>query len=151
MSDTTPQHSSPPTPRQAAAALALAAKSSAATVDIGRRWIRAVFLSWAAMTTVVVLLVGLGGTAGIIAGSTIAALFAAGVGAWAARQGVWVRGLSRRYLLAVLAWALLYAGALAVGTTTQAGNAAFWIPSALLTAAPMLLAALRPTGVERVA
>lgn len=53
-----------PTPREAAAALDLATRSTAATAGIGHRWVQSLLLAWAAMTITVVLLVGLGACRG---------------------------------------------------------------------------------------
>ncbi|GAA3228738.1 hypothetical protein GCM10010488_33550 [Oerskovia jenensis] len=139
-----------PTPREATAALDLATRSTAATAGIGHRWVQSLLLAWAAMTITVVLLVGLGGVPGIVVGSLIGPLFAGTVAIWAARQGIRARSLNGRYLLAVLLWAVLYGAALTLGLPGQAGNLGYWLPAALATALPMLVAALWPRREEQV-
>jgi len=138
-----------PSPREAAAALELAARSTAKTSGIGHRWTRSLLLAWAAMTIVVVLLVGLGGIPGIVIGSLIGPLFAGTVAVWAARQGIRARNLNGRYLLAVCLWAVLYGAALLLGLPAQAGDPAYWLPAALVTAVPMVAVALLPRHEER--
>ncbi|MFF3064665.1 hypothetical protein ACFVQ3_08910 [Oerskovia sp. NPDC057915] len=140
-----------PTPQEAAAALDLATRSTATTAGIGHRWVQSLLLAWAAMTITVVLLVGLGGVPGIVLGSLIGPLFAGMVAIWAARQGVRARSLHGRYLLAVVLWAVLYGAALVLGLPGQAGNLAYWLPAALVTALPMLAAALWPRHEEQAA
>lgn len=140
-----------PTPREAAAALDLAARSTARTAGIGHRWVRSLLLAWAAMTIAVVLLVGLGGIPGIVIGSLIGPLFAGTIAVWAARQGIRARSLNGRYLLAVVLWAVLYGATLVLGLPAQAGNLAYWLPAALVTAVPMVAVALLPRHAGRTA
>ena len=140
-----------PTPQEAAATLAGAAALTRRTRIRGTRWIRTYLLAWGLGGIGMVLAIGMGGQVGFFVGMAAwAALVTTGV-TWASRQGVMAQGSRKRLAVAAASWAVVYGAALFVGLPGQAGNLAYWLPAALATALPMVVAALWPHREEQAA
>ncbi|QJW35336.1 hypothetical protein [Cellulosimicrobium protaetiae] len=140
-----------PSPAEASSALAHAARLAASTRTRGWRWVRLYLTGWAAASVGLVLTLGLGGQVGFVVGmSAWAVIVTAGV-TWAARQGSMAAGTRRRLFLGAGGWAAVYGVTLFVGLDRFAGDVAFWLPAALLSTAPLLLAAWLPAPREAAA
>ena len=133
-----------PSPTEATSALEHAARLAASTRTRGWRWVRLYLSGWAAASVGLVLALGLGGRIGFVVGmSAWAAIVTAGV-TWAARQGSMAAGTRRRLVFGAGSWALVYGATLFVGLDRFAGDVTFWVPAALVSAVPLLLAAWLP-------
>jgi len=126
------------------AQLERAAALTASTRAAGWRWVRTYLTGWAAGSVVLVLAIGLGGTPGLVAGlAGWGALVAGGV-VWVQRQGFSVAAAGRRIGIGAGLWAATYGVLLAVGLLGFAGEPAYWVPAALVSALPLLAAAWWP-------
>jgi hypothetical protein len=133
-----------PSPAEATSALEHAARLAASTRTRGWRWVRLYLSGWAAASVGLVLALGLGGRIGFVVGmSAWAVIVTAGV-TWAARQGSMAAGTRRRLVFGAGSWALVYGATLFVGLDRFAGDVTFWVPAALVSAVPLLLAAWLP-------
>lgn len=65
-----------------------------------------------------------------------------GMVVWAMRRRAAARGAGRRLAVPFAATGALYGAALAVGLPDQVGNAAYWVPAAVVVALPMVVAAV---------
>ena len=125
------------TPADARSALADADGARAALTGRGR-WVRGYLIAFAAGSVALVLLLGLAGRAGLIAGMTIWFVLVVTAVAWSSRQRVVLPGSGRLLGIAFGVWGALYGIALAVGLTTAPGSAAYWVPAAVVVALPLL-------------
>lgn len=140
-----------PSPQEAAAVLALAESSTRTTRLRGARWVRTYLLGWGLGSIGLVLAIGMGGQVGFFVGMAAwAALVTIGV-TWASRQGFLAQGSRRRLAVAAATWAVVYGATLVVGLPGQAGNLAYWLPAALVSAVPMVVVALWPRREEQAA
>lgn len=140
-----------PTPQEAAAVLAHAESSTRLTQARGARWVRTYLLGWGLGSVGLVLAIGMGGRVGFFIGMAAwAALVTIGA-TWASRQGFLARGSRRRLAVAPAAWAVVYGATLVIGLPGQAGNLAYWLPAALVSAVPMVVVALWPRREEQAA
>lgn len=109
------------------------------------RPIRVYLLGYAVTTLVVFPIVGLAGyPADLIAVGALIAITSA-LGWWAQRRPVTERGGNRRKTLGSIGWVLLYLVAAVIGLELFPGEPGYWIPAAVVVAAPLVLAALLPT------
>ncbi len=133
----------PPTPSEARRLLAEAAR---AQDRLGSRggWIRRYLLVFAAAALVVFPLIGLGGTTGsaVAVGGWLALVSL--MSWWASRQTATERGGSRRNLAGFVVWGALYGLGLLLGFELFPGEPLYWLPAAVVVAAPLALAALVP-------
>ena len=140
--------STAPTPQEAAAALAGAADRTHQARTRGARWVRTYLLGWGVGSIGLVLAIGMGGQVGFFVGMAAwAALVTIGV-TWASRQGFLAHGSRKRLAAAAAAWAVVYGAILVIGLPGQAGNLAYWLPAALVSALPMGAVALWPRHEE---
>ncbi|MGQ7297397.1 hypothetical protein [Quadrisphaera sp. KR29] len=105
------------------------------------RWLAAYFAVFAAGSAAVVALIGLGGGLGTslaLAGWLV--LVVAGV-VWATSRPVRLRGEGWLHGLAWGVWGVVYGLVLVLGRP-HAGEAAYWVPAALVSTLPLLAAAL---------
>ncbi|KLN36531.1 hypothetical protein FB00_01385 [Cellulosimicrobium funkei] len=145
--DDTPSRTAP-SPAEASSALADASRLAASTRARAWRWVRLYLTGWAAASVCLVLALGLGGRAGFVVGMSAWALLVTVGVTWAARQGAMVAGARPRLALGAGAWAVVYGATLFVGLDRFAGEVAFWVPAALVSAVPLLLAAWIPAPRE---
>ena len=134
-----------PTNTEVEVALADAHTASAALAARGN-WLRTYLLVFAAGSVTVVLLIGLEGRRGATIATTLWLLLVAVMSWWGARQRVIPRGHKRRTLLAFGGWGVLYGATLLIGEYLFAGQPAFWVPAAAITAIPLALAACWPVS-----
>jgi hypothetical protein len=119
------------------------ARQLGATVRVGSRWYLRYLLSYAGLSAALVLSIGLsGGAAGALIATGLFLALTGILSAWALRQRVWSRGASRRHVLMMIAWGLLYGLVLAAGLGWFRGNLAWWLPGAVAVALPPLAGAL---------
>ena len=126
-------------------AQALAAKLSAQRR--GWRWVRVYLWGWAAASIGLVLILGLGNTTGKIIGFAGWGVFVAIAMAYRSRQGVLPVGAPHRIGRATGLWTATYALIVAVAVAVsvgQSGGIWFWVGAALISAAPLVVAALVP-------
>ena len=116
---------------------ALTGASSARRVLAARgRWLAAYFGAFAAGSAVVVVLIGLGGSAGtLIAMTGWVVLVSAGV-AWATTRPVRLRHEGWLHALAWVTWGVVYGTVLLLGDA-RPGELAYWVPAALVSALPL--------------
>jgi len=134
-----------PDPREAAAALDRASRLAWTTRAQGWRWVRRYLTGWAVASVGLVLTIGLGGRAGFFVGMAVWAVVVAAGTAWSSRQGATAAGTARRIFVGAASWAVVYGVALFAGMSLWPGLVAYWVPAALVSAAPLLLAAWLPT------
>lgn len=132
-----------PTHDQAEKALA-DAQDSRTRLAAGQDWLRAYLLVFAAGSVGIVLIFGLGGRTGVIVGMTLWISLITVMSWWGAKHSVVLRGHKRRSRWAFGAWAVLYGMSIFVGTILFAGEPAFWIPAAALSAVPFVVGAFWP-------
>lgn len=108
------------------------------------RWLRTPLLVFGIASIVLVLAVGLGGIVGMVGGSAMWLILIAVMVPWANSQPVTLRACRRRHAWALGVWGVLYWLTLLVGLLWFQGVPRFWVPGALITAVPFLVAALRP-------
>ncbi len=65
-----------------------------------------------------------------------------GLVVWAVRRRASSRGVARHNAWAIGATSVLYGAAIIIGTPGQLGNAAYWVPAAVLAALPLAVAAV---------
>ncbi|MFI2703002.1 hypothetical protein [Cellulosimicrobium composti] len=138
----TPPHV--PDPREAAEALERVSRLAGRTRAQGWRWVRLYLTGWAVASVGLVLAIGLGGRVGFFVGMGAWAVIVAVGTTWANRQGATAPGTARRIFAGAITWAVVYGVTIFVGTTLWPGLVAFWVPAALVSAVPLLLAAWRP-------
>lgn len=136
-----------PTPDQARDAL-LAADRSSDALAARTRWLTVSLLGYATASFVTLLLIGLGGPAGVGLGMAAWVVTIVGLTTWRGRQQVLPRGHSRRVNWGFGAWTVIYGLTVIFGTAGLHGQPWFWVPAALATAAPLVVAALWP-GADR--
>jgi len=140
-------------PATARSALDVADLAAASLTRQGR-WLRRFLLLFAAASVVLVLVLGLGGRPGLFIGMGLWVVTISVAVPWANRQGAVPRGTGSLSAWTWASWAALYCGLLVVGLSTFPGRPAFWVPAALVTAVPFLVAAAttgrRPAGTGRV-
>jgi len=134
-----------PTRTEVEAALADATTARRALAARGN-WLRTYLLVFAAGSVAVVLLIGLGGRRGATIAMMLWLFLVAAMSWWGVRQQVILRGHKRRSFLAFGGWGVLYGTTLLVGLYLFADQPAFWVPAAVITAAPLVLAACWPTS-----
>jgi drug/metabolite transporter (DMT)-like permease len=83
-----------------------------------------------------------GGTAAVVL-NIAWVVFIIVISGYARRQPVAGRGMGRRYVLVIGAWAAIYAVVLGCGFALFPHNPAWWIPSGVAAAAPFYLGAYR--------
>ena len=132
-----------PTPAQATSALADARAASSSLTSRGA-WLRTYLLIFAAGSLALVLLIGLGGRDGAIAGTSLWIVLISVMSWWSSRQTVILRDHKQRSFLAFGGWAVLYGVTLLVGETVFPASPAFWVPAAVISTMPLVLAALWP-------
>lgn len=108
------------------------------------RWIRTYLLVFAGAALVVFPLIGLGGSAGAIAATSGWIVLVALMSWWASRQPTVERGGGRRNVAGFITWGILYGVGLVVGMSFFRGEPAYWLPVAVVVAAPLAVAALYP-------
>ncbi|MCB7135931.1 hypothetical protein [Cellulosimicrobium marinum] len=138
------QHTAPFDAQGARDRLDHAARLTATTRAAAWRWVRTYLTAWAAGSIALVLAIGLGGPVGLLVGlSGWAALVTVGV-LWVRRQGFSDAAAGRRIGTGAGLWSATYGAALAVGLLAFPDAVAYWVPAALVTAAPLLAAAWWP-------
>lgn len=128
------------------AQVALAVASAAASrVLVRARWMSTYLAVFAGGFAVLTLLLGLVQPLSIRMGAFAIGwpLLIAGMVAWAARQPARLRGTLRRVMKYWVATGICYGAVLAVGTPRFIGEPLYWLPAAVLVAAPMVLGAIR--------
>lgn len=134
-----------PTRVEAESALADAGTARAALAADGS-WFRTYLLVFAAAAIPLLLLIGLDRQRGAMIATPLWLLLCSAMSWWAARQRVVLRGNKGRSFLAFGGWGVLYGAALVLGLELDVRRAAFWVPAALVTAVPLILAACWPTN-----
>lgn len=144
-------HTQAPTPEQAAAALALAQqhRSSVAKPVIA---VRVAMAGFAMASAAALLIMGLVDGIGSVIGST-AMLFGAIIAlltvAAPAQKKVREKNFTRRYLVAILSWGVIYAATVWAGISFFPGAPLFWIAGAVLSAVPAAWFALSQASATR--
>lgn len=137
MSDTPINH---PTSTQAADALRRHGEIDQ-TVRTRSDWFRRYLLIYAAATVSLALIVGLAPSRTTVIVATVLWVVATGaLSQWAKQQPVSPVGFARRHTAVIAVWALLWGAVVIPGTIWFHGNPAWWVPGALLTALPALVA-----------
>ncbi|MFC3996985.1 hypothetical protein ACFOVU_13725 [Nocardiopsis sediminis] len=136
---------------QARQALAVAEASGGAAARSGR-WYALYSVVYAAMSVALTLAVGLAPSVWTIGGGTVLWLIAVGaLSTYALRRPVAPRRYALLHTSSIVAWGVIYMVVMFGGTTGFRGDPAWWVPGALLTAVPPLVAAAvavrRPAGV----
>jgi hypothetical protein len=134
-----------PTHTEAEAALA-DARTARTSLAAGGNWLRRYLFVFAAASVPLVLLIGLGGQRGATIGTMLWIFLVSVMSWWGARQRVVLRGHKRRSILAFGGWGVLYGATLLLGEYLFPGQPAFWVPAAVITAVPLVLAACWPTS-----
>ncbi len=114
------------------------------------RWFRTYLLAFGVESLVLVVLLGLGGRGVMVAAMVGWGVLVAVMAGWASRQRVQLTGAGRRLTVAFAAWGVLYGLALVIGLSSAPGAPAFWVPAAVVVAAPLLVAAMVPLPVRGV-
>ncbi|MEW1656840.1 hypothetical protein [Streptomyces sp. NPDC093707] len=123
----------------AAAALARAAQLGA-TVRKRSRWFVWYQVVFGCVAAVIVLVAGLvQAPYGAQLSGGLGAALAAGLAVYAARQPVARRGFAVRHSIFMGAWVLLYLAVLLPGAILFHGNAAWWVPGAVVVSLPGLI------------
>jgi hypothetical protein len=118
----------------------------AATRDVQRRgwrWVHVYLWGWAAASIGLVLILGLGNTTSKIIGLTGWGVLVAIGMTYRFRQGVLPVGAQQRIGRAAGLWAATYGVILAV-SVGQPGGIWYWVGAALISAVPLVVAALIP-------
>jgi hypothetical protein len=132
-----------PDARAAADALDRAARVAHAAHAQGWRWVRIYLTGWAIGSVGLILLIGLGGAVGMVVGvAAWAVLVTVGV-LWARGQGAVVAATKFRLGIGSGLWSAAYVAILALGVAIRPG-AAYWVPAALVSTVPLLLAGWLP-------
>lgn len=131
-------------PLDAAAALDRADRLAGATRARGWRWVRLYLTGWAVASIGLVLAIGLGGRVGFVVGMAAWVAIVTVGATWAARQGALAVGTRRRIAVGAVSWAVVYGAVLVAGLVVWPGSVAYWVPAALVSAVPLLVAAWRP-------
>jgi len=128
-------------------ALEAAGRANASLARRGR-WLHTYLLAFAVATATLVVVIGLGGLVGIVIGTSLWGVFLASIIPWALRQDVTPRHLGRRWAWTLGSFAVLYGATLGVGIARFPDEVAFWVPAAVVCAAPFAVAAvsLPPIG-----
>ncbi|MGO1240954.1 MAG: hypothetical protein ACTMHU_05915, partial [Cellulosimicrobium funkei] len=103
------------------------------------RWVRLYLTGWAVASVGLVLAIGLGGRVGFVVGMAAWVAIVTVGATWAGRQGALAVGTRRR-----IAVGAVYGAVLVAGLVVWPGSVAYWVPAALVSAVPLLVAAWRP-------
>ncbi|MFC4563986.1 hypothetical protein ACFO4E_19160 [Nocardiopsis mangrovi] len=126
---------------QAQQALATA-EAAGGTAARGGRWYAGFSVAYAAISVGLTLTVGLAPSLWVIGGATAVSLAAIGaLTVYALRRPVAPRRYAALHLCSMVAWGAIYMVVLMGGTGGFKGDLAWWVPGALLTAVPPLVAA----------
>ncbi len=127
------------------------AGSAGAQLAARGRWFRAYLLAFGLGSLALVVLLGLGDRGVMVAAMVGWGVLVAVMAVWASRQRVQLAGAGRRLTAAFAVWGVLYGLTLVIGLSLAPGAPAFWVPAALVVAAPLLVAAALPLPVRDVA
>jgi hypothetical protein len=125
-------------------ALASAVAKAERARALGWRWVRIYLVVWALASVALVLGLGVGSREVTIGFLIAWAGLAVGGGLWRRARGLVPRGSGRRIGRAAGLWAASYGIVLAVGFSLETDSLGFWLSAAVLTAIPLLIAAIIP-------
>ncbi len=106
------------------------------------RWMTLYFALFAAASFAMVVTVGLGGLLGVTVATPAFLVVVGLLVAWAMRQGVFGAGWGRLHVTVFVVWGVLWLATAIIGMYLFQGEPAFWLPVAVVDAAPFLVGAL---------
>ncbi len=135
------QQPHPVSAKEARTALDAAGRARQAVTEAERNWPATYLAAFGVAMLVVFPMIGLLGPAGVMASMALWVAVIAVMVTFAAQQRVTIRGRGRVIGASFAVWAVVYAACLFTGEFLFAGRPAYWLPMALVVAAPLLVGA----------